>query len=136
MRKVPYASVVGSLMYAMVCTRPDITFVMGTVRRYMSNLGQEHWATIEWILGYLKDTSKVCLTFGVGKSVLEGCTDSDMSGDVHSSRSTSGYVILCRGSSVMAVKTAEVCGLLDHRSRVYGSGRGRQGADFDEEIPQ
>ena len=70
--------------------------------------------------------------------MLKGFTDSDMSGDVDSSRSTSGNLCddLCRGSSVMAVKTAEVCGLLDHRSRVYGSGRGRQGADFDEEIPQ
>ena len=42
MRKVPYASVVGSLMYVMVCTRPDITFVGGAVSRYMSNPRREH----------------------------------------------------------------------------------------------
>ena len=102
----------------------------------MSNPGREHWETVKWILRYLKGTSKVCLTFGVGKFVLEGFTDSDMSGDVDSSRSTSGYVILCRGSSVMAVKTAEVCGLVDHKSRVYGSGRGRERTYLDEEFPQ
>ena len=39
MRKVPYASIVGSLMYAIICTRPDITFSMGAVSRYMSNPG-------------------------------------------------------------------------------------------------
>ena len=39
MNKVPYASVVGSLIYAMVCTRPDIAHTRGVVSRYMSNLG-------------------------------------------------------------------------------------------------
>ena len=39
MRKVPYPLVVGGLMYVMVCTRPDITFAIGTVSRYISNQG-------------------------------------------------------------------------------------------------
>ena len=42
MSKVPYASTVGSLMYAMVCTRPDITHAVGVVSRYMSHPGIEH----------------------------------------------------------------------------------------------
>ena len=42
MRKIPYASTVGSLMYTMVCTRPDRTFVMGEVSRYMNNPRREH----------------------------------------------------------------------------------------------
>ena len=42
MKKVPYASVVGSLMYVMVCTRSDIAFVVGAVSRYMSNPRREH----------------------------------------------------------------------------------------------
>ena len=45
MKVVPYAFVVGSLMYAMLCTRPDICFVVGMVIRYQSNPGQEHWTT-------------------------------------------------------------------------------------------
>ena len=100
MRKVPYASVVGSLMYAMVCTRLDIRFVVGEVSQYMSNPEREHQAVVKWILMYLKGTSKVCLRFGVGKLVLEGFTDSDMSGDVDSSRSTSGYVMTYVGGAV------------------------------------
>ena len=43
MSKFPYASAVGSLMYAMVCTRPDIAHAVGVVSRYMNNLGKEHW---------------------------------------------------------------------------------------------
>ena len=43
---------------------------------------------------------------------------------------------LCKGSNVMAVKTTEVYGLVDHRIRVYGSDRGRKRTDLDEEFPQ
>ena len=46
MRKVPYASVVGSLMYVIICMRPGITFAMGAISRYMSNPGWEPWATM------------------------------------------------------------------------------------------
>ena len=42
MREIPYASAVRSLMYAMLCTRPDICFVVGIVSRYQSNPGEEH----------------------------------------------------------------------------------------------
>ena len=42
MALVPYASAVGSLMYAMVCTRPDIAHAMGVVSRYMENPMKEH----------------------------------------------------------------------------------------------
>ena len=42
MDKAPYVSAVGSLMYAMVCTRPDIAHAVGVVSRFMSNPGREH----------------------------------------------------------------------------------------------
>jgi len=47
MSKVPYASVVGSLMYTMVRTRPDIAHAVGVVSRYMSHLGLEHWNAVK-----------------------------------------------------------------------------------------
>ena len=43
MSRIPYSSAVGSLMYAMVCTRPDIAHTVGVVSRYMNNPGKEHW---------------------------------------------------------------------------------------------
>ena len=43
MSRVPYASEVGSLMYAMVCTRPDIAHAVGVLSIYMSKPGKEHW---------------------------------------------------------------------------------------------
>ena len=48
MLKVPYASAVGSLMYAMACTRPDIAHAVGVVSRFLSNPSKEHWAAIKW----------------------------------------------------------------------------------------
>ena len=61
MNKVPYASVVKSLMFAVVCTRPDIGYVVGVVSRYISNPRREHWAAIKWILWYLRGTLSACL---------------------------------------------------------------------------
>ena len=43
MLQVPYSNAVGSLMYAMVCTRPDISHVVGIVSRYMHNPSKGHW---------------------------------------------------------------------------------------------
>ena len=45
--RVPYASVVGSLMCDMVCTRPDISQVMSMVSRYMHNPGKNHWLAVK-----------------------------------------------------------------------------------------
>ena len=81
-RTVPYASAVGSLIYVMVCMRPNISHVVGVVSKFLSNIGKEHWAIVKWILMYLKGTSKTCLYFGTDKPVLVGCTDVDMVGDV------------------------------------------------------
>ena len=61
MKAVPYSSAVGSLMYAMVCTRPDIAHAVGVVSRYLANPGKQHWEAVKWILRYLKVSSKLCL---------------------------------------------------------------------------
>ena len=54
MCKVPYASAIGSLMYAIVCTRPDIANAVGVVSRFMSRLGKQHWEVVKWIMRYLR----------------------------------------------------------------------------------
>ena len=61
MAKVPYASAIGSLMYAMVCTRPDIAQVVGAVSKYMTNPGKEHWNAVKLILRYLRGTANASL---------------------------------------------------------------------------
>ena len=63
MKAVPYASTLGSLTYAMLCTRPDICFVVGMVSRYQSNPGQEHWTAVKHIIKYLKRTRDYMLFY-------------------------------------------------------------------------
>jgi hypothetical protein len=70
MSRVPYSLAVGSLMYAMVCTRPDIEHVVGVVRRYINNLGKEHWEVVKWILKYLRGTTTHALCFGGSNTFL------------------------------------------------------------------
>ena len=64
MSKVPYSSAVGSLMYAMVCSRPDLSHALSVVSRYMANPGKEHWKAVQWIFRYLCGTANACLQFG------------------------------------------------------------------------
>ena len=63
MRGIHYASVVGSLMYAMLCIRPDIYYAMGMVSRYQSDLGEEHWTAVKHIFKYLRRTRDYMLVY-------------------------------------------------------------------------
>ncbi|XP_070016936.1 secreted RxLR effector protein 161-like [Nicotiana sylvestris] len=93
MSKVPYANVVGSLMYAMVCTRPDISQTVGVISRYMHNPRKEHWQAVKWILRYIHNTVNVGLVFEEeGNQSVIGYCDSDFAGDLDKRRSTTGYV--------------------------------------------
>jgi hypothetical protein len=100
MSRVPYSSAVGSLMYAMVCTRPDIAHAVEVVRRHMKNLGKEHWEEVKWILKYLRGTTTHALCFGGSNTFLQGYVDSDTTSDKHSKRSTTGYVFTIGGTTV------------------------------------
>jgi hypothetical protein len=103
MSRVPYSSAVGSLMYAMVCTRLDIAHAVGVVSRYMNDLGKEHWMVVKWILKYLRGTTSHALYFGGSSIVLQGYVDSDMASDKDSRRSTTGYVFTMGGTTVSSI---------------------------------
>ena len=97
MSHVPYASEVGSLMYAMVYTRPDISHEVGVLSRFMSKPGKEHWTTVKWVFKYLCGTSDYGLCYQ-GRPGLERMLDIhfffdvDWARDLEQRRSTSGYV--------------------------------------------
>ena len=102
MSRVPYASVVGSLMYAMICIHPVICYVVRLVSQYQSNPGQKHWMTVKRILRYLKGTSNYMLCYKGKKDLrLIGFSDADWGGDVDQSKSTSGCAILLNDSAIL-----------------------------------
>ena len=119
MKKIPYASPVGSLMYQMVCTRPDIAHAVGVVSRFLSNPGKEHWQAVKWILRYLNGTSRVCLCFGSGQPVLDGYTDADMAGDLDSRKSTSGHMMTFAGGAVSWQSRLQKCVALSTTEAEY-----------------
>jgi hypothetical protein len=80
--QIPYANAVGSLIYAMVSTRPDISHAVGVVSRYMENTGKEHWETVKWVLRSLRGTSHYCITYNNGHELVCGHVDSDFAGDL------------------------------------------------------
>ena len=62
MKKFMYAQVVVSLIYAQVCSRPYIAYIVGVLGWYMSNPGMTHWKAEKWVLRYLKRTKNNMLT--------------------------------------------------------------------------
>jgi len=100
MRAIPYASAVGSLMYAMLCTRPDICHAVGLVSRYQSNPGPDHWTAVKCILKYLRRTRDYMLIYGSDELIPVGYTDSDFMSDKDSRKSTSGYVFMLGGGAI------------------------------------
>ena len=73
MKNVPYVSVVGSLMYAMVCTRPDLSQAVSMVSRYMHAPGKRHWAAVKWIMWYVNGTVDVGLVYERDTSGKQEC---------------------------------------------------------------
>jgi hypothetical protein len=102
MKKFPYRSVVGSLLYAAMCTRPDITAAVSAVSRFLENPGHAHWIAVKKILRYIKGTVGLRLVYkgAAGGPELVGYCDSDWAGDVDGRRSTSGYVFFVAGGPV------------------------------------
>ena len=70
MRRVPYASTIGNLIYDVTCTRSNINHAVGIVSKFISSPSKEHWTTVKKILKYLRDTFRVCLCFDSDKPVL------------------------------------------------------------------
>ncbi|XP_070044951.1 secreted RxLR effector protein 161-like [Nicotiana tomentosiformis] len=101
MKDIPYASLVGSLMYAQVCTRTYIAFAVGLLGRYQSNLGLDHWKAGKRVLRYFQGTKDYKLTYKYSDSLeVIGYSDSDLGGCKDTGKSTSGYIFLLVGGVV------------------------------------
>eukprot|EP00873_Tetraselmis_striata_P023102 jgi/Tetstr1/443366/TSEL_031381.t1 len=100
--EMPYQALVGSLLYAMVATRPDIAEAVSKLCRVIAKPEERHWQAAKRVLRYLKGTKTLGLTFSGGKAdgLLHGYCDADWAGDVVSRRSTTGFVFMLCGAAV------------------------------------
>ena len=82
MSKIPYASAIGSIMYAMICTRPDVSYALSMTSRFQYNPGEGHWTAVKNILKYLKRTKDSFLVYGgEERLVVKGYTNSSFQTD-------------------------------------------------------
>ncbi|XP_062103128.1 secreted RxLR effector protein 161-like [Humulus lupulus] len=101
MQNIPYASVVGSLMYCQVCMRPDIVYIVGLLGSYLSNPGMDHWITAKRVMRYLQRTKGYMLTYKKSDHLeIVGYSDSDFLELQDSRKSTSDYIYLLAGGAI------------------------------------
>ncbi|CAM8957867.1 unnamed protein product [Rhodiola kirilowii] len=94
MANIPYDVDVGSVMYCMLCTRPDLPFGISVLSRFMSNPGEPDWLAMKYLLKYMCGTKSLGLVYsGYGlKSELFGYVDSDYTSNRDNRKSTSEYI--------------------------------------------
>ena len=112
-----YQSIVGSLLYAAIATRPDIAQAVGVVSKFCANPTQSHWTAAKRILRYLKGTVYLGLSYEkCAEGNLSGFSDADWAGDMDDRHSTSGNVFsyakgvvswLSKKQATVALSTAE-----------------------------
>nr|GFB65491.1 hypothetical protein [Tanacetum cinerariifolium] len=100
MQNIPYASAVGSIMYAVRCSLPDVAFAQNMTSRFQQNLSEEHWTAIKNILKYLHNTKDMFLVYGgnMERDLRVSCyTDVGYLTDVDNLKSQTGYVFVLNG---------------------------------------
>src|SRR6266853_2889749 len=99
MEKMPYHEAIGSLMYASIATRPDISFAVAALSQFLDNPGEVHWEAVKRIMRYLSGTKDYALTYGDECHDLLGYLDMDGATQEHQ-HTISGYAFLIDGGVV------------------------------------
>ncbi|CAM8965119.1 unnamed protein product [Rhodiola kirilowii] len=107
--QLEYSRVIGSLMYAMTSTRPNIAFAVGKLSRYTSNPSVDHWQAVHRVLQYLKGTMNLGLVYSKFPSVIEGYSDASWISNEEDHSSTSGWVFLLGGGAISWASKKQTC---------------------------
>ncbi|KAL0546873.1 hypothetical protein IC582_016791 [Cucumis melo] len=95
MSYISYSNATGSLMYLMVCTRPNLAHSSSLVSRYMGNPGKIHWEATKWVFRYLVGTKNRGFLYKPPndfKLRVRGFMDANFAGDSNKRRSLTGFV--------------------------------------------
>lgn len=108
--RFPYRMAIGTLMYLMICTRPDIAFAVGKLAQFGEQPAQEHWVAVKHLLKYVAGTKHHCILYdGQGDLTLKGYCDADWGGDVRRRKSTSGCLFKLGGGAVSWCSKKKTC---------------------------
>ena len=87
-------------MYAAVSSRPDISFIVGKLAKFVENPGPSHWQGVKRVFRYLKKTQDYVISYKRGCNRLTGFCDADWGGDLDDRRSTTGFVFMLNGGPI------------------------------------
>ena len=89
MERITYASAIGSILYAMICTRPYVAYALSVTNRFQADPGEKHWEAVKCILKYLRRTKDLFLVY----------TNSSFQSDPDGSKSTSRFMFTLNGGA-------------------------------------
>lgn len=107
--QVKYSRIIGSLMYATSCTRPDIAFSVSMLSRFTSSPSKEHWDALNRLMRYLRGTTNHALCYTGYPPTVEGYSDASWCSEVDNSKSTSGYIFTLGGAAVTWKSKRQTC---------------------------
>ena len=97
----PYRSVLGSVMWGQLATRPDLSFSVSLLARFQANPGIDHWNALMHVIGYIRNTIDYGLTYSRDSDLSPTAfVDADYGGCRDTRQSTSGYVFMMAGGAV------------------------------------
>ncbi len=107
---VPYRQAIGSLMYLMITTRPDIAYAIGKLSQHNQNPRNHDWVALKRILRYISGTRDYGILYDGSKlMVTDGFSDADWGGCKISRKSTSGMIFLVAGGAVSWRSKKQTC---------------------------
>ena len=89
MKVIPYASAIGFIKYAMLCTKPIVYLIMSLSRGYDSDPGVDHWTTVKVILSYLRGLRKYFSVMEVIEFIIKSYINASFNTDLDDSESQS-----------------------------------------------
>jgi len=96
----PYRQAIGSLIYLMTGTRPDISWIVSKLSQFLDKPGPTHVIAVKRLLRYIQGTKHYTITYSPTNGQLVGYVDSDWAGDIEDRRSTTGFIITLGGAPI------------------------------------
>ena len=109
MSLVSYASAIGSIMYVMLCTRPNVSYALSVTRKFQSEPGEGHWVVVKNILKYLRKTKDLFLIYADSDLIVSWYTNASFQFDRDDFKSQSSYLFTLNGGAV-SFQTGYDCG--------------------------
>ncbi|XP_072076502.1 secreted RxLR effector protein 161-like [Arachis hypogaea] len=107
--QLEYASAIGSLMYAMHCTRPDVAFAVCKLSRFTGKPSNQHWKAITRVFGYLKKTINLGLHYSDYPAVLKGYSNASWITNLSDNKFTLGWIFTIGGGAISWASKKQTC---------------------------